>query len=124
MPGLVRVIALDRRRGCCGIRSKVFLVDDSAVADDKSLDTGDLVLGGPSHQREAANHHAVNDVVKFSLRGSRPLTIQNFEIIAMEWLAACRVTLLDCFCNGLADRTSPASVWIFPRQPILFSVRT
>src|SRR5580658_493676 len=110
MPGFVRVVELHRRRGCCGIGPKVLLVDDSAVADDESLDSGDLVLGGPSYHRKSANHRAVNHVVERSVRRSRPLTLQNFEIVAVERLAFGRVTLLNRFCDCLADRTFPASI--------------
>src|SRR5580704_13882081 len=110
MPGLIRVVALHRRRDFCSIGTKVLLVDDSAVADDESLDTGDLVLGGPSHHRKSANHHAVDHVVKFSVRRSRALTLQNFEIVAVERLAFGRVTLLNRFCDCLANRTFPASI--------------
>src|SRR5580658_2275140 len=110
MPGLVRVVALHRRRDFRSIGPKVLLVDDSAVADDKSLDTRDLVLGGPSHHRKSANNHAVDHVVEFSVRSRGALTLQNFEIVAVERLPFGRVTLLNRFCDCLADRTFPASI--------------
>src|SRR5580700_3736941 len=124
MPGLVRVVALHCGNGFCRVRSEVLLVDDPAIADNKGLNTGNLVLGGPSYQRKAANHHAIDYVVQFSVRRSGALPFQDLEIIAMEGFAPGRVTLFDCFCNRLADRACPSSICIFPSQPILLSVRT
>src|SRR5215475_14203168 len=63
IPVLVRIEA---RNGCRALRSlwtKVALIDDSVLVDDKGHDAGDAIVHRPGNDAKAANHATTHEVI-------------------------------------------------------------
>src|SRR6187431_2211467 len=71
----------------CGlfrIRAEVLLINASLLIHDEGHDAGFTIFGGPRHEREAADHVSVDDVVVSASRGRLALAGENLEEITVE----------------------------------------
>ena len=72
---------------------EIFFIDDAVLAHDEGLNSSVPVLCRRSHQGEAANHHALDDVIQLAQRRGRPLTFQDFEEVTVIRFGAAAVAL-------------------------------
>ena len=113
MPGFVRIVSLHVFGKVKRVRSQVFLVDDSVVADHERLNSRDPVLGRDRNQCEAADHDSIDHIVELTQPRCRTLPLQNFKVIPMIRIRAAGIAFLDGLCNGLADGTARRTICSF-----------
>src|SRR5215218_6104679 len=118
-PGLVRVEAVYFYRRFERVRAEVFLVDHAVVAHHEGLHPRDAVLRRRGDEREAADHHALQDEVHLAERRGLPLPLEHLEVVAVEGLILARVALLKSARERLADDPAPRAVGVLPRQAVL-----
>src|SRR4051812_25756257 len=123
-PRFVRVVAFHLREQLQRSWSKVFLIYDSFMVDNKGFDAGDTVIGRDGSQGEAPDHQPVDDKINFSGRCRCPIPLENFEIVPMKWfrlITGGRVTFLNCFRHSLRDRATRRTIVRDPIKPIAFA---
>src|SRR5262245_53992399 len=64
LPGVVRVVDLDRLRQLCGIGAEILRIDDAFVVDDERHDARATVLRRGCDEREATEHGVAHHVVE------------------------------------------------------------
>src|SRR4029077_9845622 len=119
-PTLVRIVLIHALECLKGIRSEIFLVHDPIWANDKGHDSSHAILGGRSSEGEPADHRAANHEVHLSHGRRRSLSLEHLEVVTVIRLNPLRVALLQRFGDFFSNRTSPSSVRVLPRQPVMF----
>src|SRR6185437_4452872 len=120
-PALVGVEAVHRLELIESGRAKVLLPHHSVLAHHERLHASNAVLCRSGHQCEASDHDALDHVVQLPQRSSGPLSLQDFEVVAVIRHLFAVVALRDCRCDLFADRSAPCSVRVLPRQAVLLA---
>jgi hypothetical protein len=90
-PTLIRIEAIHTLEEFERLWPEIFFIDDAVLAHDEGLNSSVPVLCRRSDEGEAANHHALDDVIQLAQRRGRPLTFQNFEEVTVIRFGATAV---------------------------------
>src|SRR5437870_12860225 len=120
-PSLIWIVAIHLFKGLQRLRSEVLLIDDAVRTDNESFYSRNSMLSRRCRQGEPADHGAFHDEVHLAHWGSRLLSLQHFEIVAMKWLSFFRLALLERCPDSLSDRTRSCAIRFGPRQTVLLA---
>src|SRR5437016_6154880 len=114
-PGCIRVETFHLFEFVLGFGSKVLLVNDTAVADQKGPYTRYFVLSGCGDKCKAADHDSLHYKIHFAEWHRRALSVQDLEKITMVRLRATRIALFNCSGDVFTNRTTPRAIGVLPR---------
>src|SRR5262249_25399899 len=107
--------------------TEILLAHDAVLIDDEGHDAGDVVLGWPGDQREAAGHLAVDDVAPGAAGHGRALRLEDLEEVTVvrRRLLPPRRGVGASFgrlCKEFPDGPPFLSVRRRPVQPVLLAL--
>src|SRR6185369_9777127 len=89
----------------------------------KALDARHPILCGVRKQGKPADHRTVDHIVQTPEPRGRPLSLEDFEVVAMKRSHLPRIVLLDRKRRLLGNCATPGSVSVLPGEAVLLTRR-
>src|SRR5262249_46672951 len=107
-----------------GLRAEIFFVHHAVMIDDKGHHAGISIFGRIGHEPKAADHLAIDDVIRRAAAGGGALLGEDFKVIAVVRRAAFAdpVTLPGRAADKFATRAFIAAGRSRPIQSVFFAL--